>query len=258
MPRPQRPRRICRTPGILSFSPDGRAGCDSVVLLLDEFETLRLMDYEGRTHAECAQQMDISRTTVTEIYESARRKLAACLVEGKQLVIAGGNYRLCRTGERCCAGACPAPDAGAAPKMRKERSIMRIAVPYENGTIFQHFGRTTQFKLYDVQDGRVVSSAVVDTMGRGHGALVSILHAYAVDTLLCGGIGEGAQFSLRDAGIRLYGGLNGSADEAVSALLGGTLPADTEIHCSGHHGAEGRHHCGDHGCGSGCAEHAET
>ena len=68
---------------------------DTVVLSLDEFEVIRLVDLEKQTHEQCAARMDISRTTVTEIYESARRKLADCLVNGKHLVISGGNYRFC-------------------------------------------------------------------------------------------------------------------------------------------------------------------
>ena len=242
MPRPQRPRRICRAPGWSRFSPDGRADGDSVVLLLDEFEALRLMDYEGKTHAECARQMDISRTTVTEIYESARRKLAACLVEGKHLVIAGG--------EACRPNPCTADTArtDAPISIEKEQTVMRIAVPYENGEIFQHFGRSSQFKLYDIQDNRVVSSAIVDTMGRGHGALASILHAYAVDALLCGGIGPGAQLAMQEAGIALTAGASGDADAAVQAYLSGTLRQNPEACCHHHDTHEGPHHCGDHGC----------
>ena len=96
---------------------------------------------------------------------------------------------------------------------------MRIAVPYENGSIFQHFGRTAAFKLYDAEDGEVRASAVQSTDGSGHGALVGFLRDKGVDALICGGIGGGAQTALAQAGIRLYGGVSGGADEAVRALL---------------------------------------
>ena len=66
---------------------------------------------------------------------------------------------------------------------------MRLAVPFDHGEIYGHFGRTAQFKLYDLTDGRIVSTAIVDTMGNGHGALTGFLKAYAVDALICGGIG---------------------------------------------------------------------
>ena len=81
---------------------------------------------------------------------------------------------------------------------------MRIAVTYEDGEIFQHFGHTQQFKLYDVENGRILSSEVVDTNGSGHGALAGLLRAMKVDALICGGIGGGAQMALAEAGIRVH------------------------------------------------------
>ena len=96
---------------------------------------------------------------------------------------------------------------------------MRVAVTYENGQIFQHFGHTEQFKVYDITDGVITSSEVVDTNGSGHGALAGVLSALQVDALICGGIGGGAQAALAAAGIKLYGGVSGGADEAVEALL---------------------------------------
>lgn len=77
------------------------------MLTVDEFETVRLIDLEKKTHEQCALQMDISRTTVTEIYETARFKIADSLVNGKTIVISGGNYRLCGGAEsRCCGEKC--------------------------------------------------------------------------------------------------------------------------------------------------------
>ena len=127
---------------------------------------------------------------------------------------------------------------------------MKIAVTYENGEIFQHFGHTETFKIYDIADGTVVSAEVVDTNGSGHGALAGFLVAHGADTLICGGIGGGAQNALAQAGIRLFGGVSGNADEAVNALLAGNLGYDPDVHCNHHdHHGEG-HSCGDHGCGS--------
>ena len=129
---------------------------------------------------------------------------------------------------------------------------MRIAVTYENGNIFQHFGHTAQFKLYDVENGVITASQVVDTNGSGHGALAGFLAGSQVDVLICGGIGGGAQAALAKAGIQLYGGVSGSADEAVKALAAGKLSFDPDVHCDHHdheHGAGG-HTCGEHGCGS--------
>lgn len=139
---------------------------------------------------------------------------------------------------------------------------MKIAVTYENGNVFQHFGHTEQFKVYEVENDKVVGAEVVDTNGSGHGALAGFLSDYKVDTLICGGIGAGAQAALAEAGIRLYGGVSGSADEAVDALLAGSLAYNPDVHCNhhgeGHHEGSG-HHCGEnkHGCagnGGSCAD----
>ena len=126
---------------------------------------------------------------------------------------------------------------------------MKIAVTYENGEIFQHFGHTETFKIYDIADGKVVNAVVVDTNGSGHGALAGFLVTHGVDTLICGGIGGGAQNALAQAGIRLFGGVSGNADEAVNALLAGNLGYNPNVHCD-HHDHEAGHSCGDHGCGS--------
>ena len=125
---------------------------------------------------------------------------------------------------------------------------MKIAVTYENGEIFQHFGHTETFKIYDIADGKVVSAEVVDTNGSGHGALAGFLVAHGVDTLICGGIGGGAQNALAQAGIRLFGGVSGNADEAVNALLAGN-GYTPNVHCDPHDHEAG-HSWGDHGCGS--------
>ena len=132
---------------------------------------------------------------------------------------------------------------------------MRIAVTYANEDIFQHFGHTEQFKVYDVENGAVVASQVIDTNGSGHGALAGFLQLNRVDTLICGGIGGGAQNALTEAGIKFYGGVSGDADLAVAKLLTNTLVYNPNVKCN-HHG-EGHHHeggsCGSHGCGEhGC------
>ncbi len=132
---------------------------------------------------------------------------------------------------------------------------MRIAVTFENGEVFQHFGHTEQFKIYDVADGQITKEQTVDTNGSGHGALSGFLTDLEVDTLICGGIGYGAQVALADAGIKLYGGVSGKADDAVKAFLADNLAYNPEVHCDHHgHDHQGgschRHQCGEdkHGC----------
>lgn len=132
---------------------------------------------------------------------------------------------------------------------------MRIAVPYNNGMIFQHFGRTEQFKLYRAENGIIKSAVVVDTEGVGHGALADFLRAWDVEALICGGIGLGAQTALTEAGIAVYPGVDGSADEAAKALAEGRLAYDPDALCDHHehehgegHECHHRHGCGEHGC----------
>jgi len=123
---------------------------------------------------------------------------------------------------------------------------MRIAVTYENGQIFQHFGHTETFKVYEVEDGQIVSSELVGSNGSGHGALAGLLNDKGIDVLICGGIGGGAQRALDERGIELCAGASGDVDEAVAAYLRGEL-INTGANCDHHHG--GDHDCGDHGCG---------
>ena len=133
---------------------------------------------------------------------------------------------------------------------------MRIAVPYENGLVFQHFGHTKCFKLYDITDGKITNEEVVFTMGSGHGALAGFLEMFGVGALICGGIGGGARNALARAGIDLYPGVTGSADRAAAALAANTLVFDPDTVCDHHdHGEDhdcGEHDCGDHECGHDC------
>ena len=126
---------------------------------------------------------------------------------------------------------------------------MRVAVTYENGQIFQHFGHTKRFKLYDIEDGKVLTAVVISAGASGHGALAGMLQGMHVDALICGGIGGGAQTALAEAGIRLYAGVQGEADDAAKALAEGRLRYDPDARCDHH-----EHHGGD--CGHDrCAEH---
>ena len=131
---------------------------------------------------------------------------------------------------------------------------MKIAVTYENGSVFQHFGHTEQFKLYEVEDGQIRSTRLVDSKGSGHGALAGVLKQQGVDLLICGGIGPGAQNALAEQGIALCAGASGSADEAVAAFLRGEL-VDSGANCDHHSHAHGEQGCGAQDCGShGCGE----
>ena len=238
MPRPKRCRFVDKLPVYCSFSPDDTEASENVIMTVDEFEALRLIDNEGLTQEQCAVQMKVARTTVTAIYDRARRKVGDVLVNGKRLLITGGN---------CMFTPINAPEN----LIEKGNGIMRIAVTYDNGEVFQHFGHSEHFKLYDVENGIIVAEQVIDTNGSGHGALAGFLQAAGVDALICGGIGMGAQMALADAGIRLYGGVSGLADQAARALVEGKLSYDPDARCDHHehHGDGcGHKHCGEHGC----------
>lgn len=122
---------------------------------------------------------------------------------------------------------------------------MKIAVTFENGEIFQHFGHTEQFKFYDVENGKIVKEQVADTSGQGHGALAGFLAGAHVDVVICGGIGMGAKMALDEAEIKVFGGVTGSADQAVADYLAQKLAYTPDAGCS-HHGQE--HACGEHSC----------
>ena len=135
---------------------------------------------------------------------------------------------------------------------------MKIAVTYDNGEVFQHFGKTESFKVYEVEDNKVVSSEVIGSNGTGHGALAGLLAEQGVDVLICGGIGGGAQTALTEAGIELCAGAQGNTDQAVESYLKGEL-VSSGVNCDHHHHKEGHscdsheegHSCGD-SCGGGC------
>ena len=238
MPRSTKCRKICGFPDFYSFIPEDAdaEGIETITLSLDEYETIRLLDHEGLNQEECAARMGVARTTVTAMYESARKKLVSAVVEGKRLCIAGGNIEIDRERNKI-----------SVDIKGKGKKTMRVAVTYDNGNVFGHFGRTEQFKVYDIEDGKIVSSKILNTNGEGCGALAGILKIADVDALICGGIGGGAQMALEEAGIRLYAGASGSTDAVVDALIAGTLDASGEANCD-HHDNEEAH---GHSCGHG-------
>lgn len=259
MSRPTKCRRVCNFPKILEFSPTGEAVGEPVILTIDEFETIRLIDKEELSQEECGAQLGVGRTTAQKIYDRARKKLADALVLGLPIKIEGGDYRLCNgTADYCYKNDCFIKQIQTEFSFNKGENIMRIAVTYENGNIFQHFGHTEKFKVYDVEDGKIINAEIIDTNGSGHGALAGVLSAIRADALICGGIGGGARTALAEAGIQLYGGVSGNADEAVNAFIAGNLSFNPDVRCNHHdqkHGDEA-HTCGDHGCGHNhCGNH---
>lgn len=249
MARPCKRRRICGKPMCNRFTPQFAEEKEYIVLSLDEYECIRLIDYERLEQEQCAKQMGVSRATIQAIYKSAREKIADMVINAKELCISGGDITFCEYQNTCNRKHCFAGNAGSI--VSKGGNVMRIAVTYDDGQIFQHFGHTETFKVYDVENGTIVSEEILDSNGNGHGALATLLSGNKVDVLICGGIGGGAQMALAQNGIRLYGGVSGSADAAVKALLENSLEFNPNVRCN-HHGEEHEHHgnCGSGGCGS--------
>lgn len=134
---------------------------------------------------------------------------------------------------------------------------MKIAITYENGNIFGHFGHTEHFKFYEIQEGAILSSEIVPVLGSGHGALAAFLKEKGVEALICGGIGGGAKAALSEAGIKLYPGCSGEADRQAEAFAAGNLQFNPNAECASHSHEAGHscsshdhdsHHCGGH-CG---------
>lgn len=126
---------------------------------------------------------------------------------------------------------------------------MKIAITYENGQVFQHFGHSEQLKLYDTADNKIVSTKIISTNEQGHGAIATLLSANKADVLICGGIGAGAKTALEELGIKLCAGVTGNADEAVAAYLAGSLNFSSDSNCSH------REDANEHSCGHDCAQH---
>ena len=232
MARPKKCRRVCSMPENSTFLPTVENKSDTVILLIEEFETVRLIDYEGYNQFQSAEFMGVSRTTVQEIYDSARKKISLALVKGLPIKISGGNYILCN---------------GCYSINNKGEVSMIIAVTYDEGNIFQHFGHTEFFKLYKVENEHIISSEILSTNGSGHGALGKILSDNNVDILICGGIGAGAQKVLSEAGIKLFGGVSGSADDAVNAFIENRLEYNPQVKCSHHNHEHSEGHICNHG-----------
>ena len=109
--------------------------------------------------------------------------------------------------------------------------IMKIAVTYLNGDVFQHFGKTENFKIYEIENNKIIKSYVISNNGITHCALINYLKELNVDTLICGGLGYGAISKLNELNIKLYAGVTGSSDKAVDDLLENKLEFDNSHTC---------------------------
>ena len=224
MARPVKNRIIQSIPSCEGFMPVGfdyKKEYQRITMTVDEYEAIRLIDLEGQNQEACAESMGISRSTVTNIYDSARKKMADAFINEKMLLIEGGNYHISSENRKTAS-------------ITDKSSDLTVAVPYDEGNIFQHFGQCETFRFYRISGGRVSSCTDVSAEGYGHGTLVTFLKEHDADILICGGIGGGAQKFLEQNGIAFYAGVTGNCDHAVNRLLNGTLEYNTNATCSNH------------------------
>ena len=229
---------------LLSERPTGDA---PITLSVEEYEAIRLMDHLG-LNQEGRRPDGRGGPRSSGFYAQARQKLAAFWWRAVPRKSAAAAMLFAPAGRRSCGRG----SAGAIRKTERMQSCENRGHLRQRQCI-RHFGHTEQFKIYEVVDGMLANAQICPTNGSGHGALAGFLASRGVDALICGGIGAGAQTALAEAGIRLYAGCSGSADQRVAELLAGTLVYAQAATCDHHHGEE--HTCGDHGCGEHGCQH---
>ena len=244
MPRPEKKRRICPLSGERRFGTDGNA--PALEIRADELEALRLCDLEEVSQQEAATRMGVSRGTLQRLLYSAHRQIAFALVCGHPIWIEpptrspSAGKGTCRKKCRFCRGNQKITKIGG--------NNMIIAVTSSNGEVFQHFGHTPEFTIYETKEDELLGPRVIPTGENGHGALAGILDALGVEVLICGGIGGGAQMALDEIGVKVVGGASGKVADVVAAFLKGELEVNPDFQCH-HHDHDSGHKCGEHGCG---------
>ena len=224
MPRPRKCRMVCRLPGASEFVPlDGRKDASPIVLTVDEFEALRLIDGEDYSQEQCGEQMHIARATVQQIVDSARKKISFALVEGRPLKILGGEYRLCEGGAARC-GCCRA-GCGRCLRNRKEGFAMRIAVAANGNEVAGHFGHCENFWLYDVENQAIVKEESIPNPGHRPGFLPNFWETTAQNVVIAGhGRKCGGYFAHRN--IETILGASGDAHGGGKLICAGELHSD--------------------------------
>lgn len=226
MARQSKSKKIGKMPEYTRFYSDKKDSL-KIELSLEEYETIRLIDYLGYDQSQCALKMEVSRSTVVSLYNMARKKLARFLLEGHAMEIHGGHYHL---------------------QQSKGEYKMKIAVTCVDGQVFQHFGHCPGFLICDVEDGKIVQSQMVDSSQSGCGALAGFLADLQVDVVICGGIGGGAKNHLTALGLQVLPGASGDAMAQVESYIAGTLHYDPNQECY-HHDHDENHQChGHHQC----------
>ena len=238
MSRRKKCRRICAEPRYWQFESIDSGSLEKVVLTVDEYEVIRLLDYEKLTQEECAKRMDIARTTVTEMYDRARSKIADGIVNGKKLQIAGGNYMV--YGEQDLSGNNEECRTTYSKRKREGGCQMKIALPCMGTEIWQHFGHCENFMVYDVENGKIIREESVANPGHRPGFLPNFLADMGVEVVIAGGMGGGAVDIFNERQVEVVVGASGDAKKAVISYLNGELQTTGEV-CHEHEHADECH-----------------
>ncbi len=241
MPRRRKCRKVCQMPATLEFRPVGQNPCKAAVILsVDEYEAIRLIDKQGFSQEECAGYMQVARTTAQLIYNAARKKLADSLVDGLPLRIEGGDYRLCDGEEACCGcGGCQRHRYGQMMKTDKEEGRMRIAVPLDENKqdVCVVLARAPYFLFQDEETERIVENPAAQAYGGAGMQAAQFLVDNGVTALITVRCGQNAADVLTAAGMKIYKSVNKTAAEELTALADGKLEELTHFH-GGFHGAQ--------------------
>jgi len=224
MARPKQSRLVMAAPDSAGFKPYGR-DCicrQPVFLQLDEYETIRLLDYEDMQQAQAAEVMNVSRPTLTRIYNIARKNVALALVEGRPIVITGGNTDFAQYKEQ---------------KTNIKVMNQKIAIPTQDGVLYPHFGKAPQVTIVTVEENKVKECIVLTSPEHEHGAMPRFISAQGCTDVLCGGLGQGAVKMLNDMGIEVHGGAPAlPVAQLVELYLNGSIEyGDSSCHHDGCH-----------------------
>ena len=266
--RPKNIRKISETPGSIGFKPIGSRKHHTIMLHLEEYEAIRLCDYDMMTQAEAAELMEVSRPTLTRIYASARQKIARALVEQSAVMIKGGSaymdgqwYEcqecgtkfnninpLIREDELCCP-VCNGKDIATTESTdtTNKNNMKKIALPSRDGKIDGHFGHCEFYTIVTIDENNQIVKTENMPSPQGCGCKSNIASKFQEDgvtVMLAGNMGAGALNKLSAHGIEVFRGCTGPIMDVLNAYLEGKIQ-DSGIGCQHHHG-NGDHECGHH------------
>ncbi len=234
MPRPKKCRKVCQMPSTQAFVPvGGDASAPGIILTVDEYEAIRLIDKEGFSQEECGTYMNIARTTVQQIYTSARKKLADALVDGLSIKIEGGDYQLCTGNETYCGcGGCRKHRLVCAHYSQQEGNTMKIAIPLDENKqdVCIAFARAPYFLFSENDSVQIVDNPAAQAQGGAGLQAAQFLVDNQVATLITVRCGQNAADVFKAAGMKIYKSESTSAQENLTALANGTLEELTHFH----------------------------